>query len=332
MSTPISVPQFPTYFDVLLPRAGVRGHHYWAAGSATAVLGCVIAFGLTHQPQFLTTFLPLGLGIGLVPLVVRAGFSILLDWHPTATRFIQSDIEQFNQWFFSRFDAYIRGGDVLIAAAVYLIAAIAAFRASGAFSGMGPGGVTFASAVLAVSAFCCGVGIATLLRLANLVWSLGRYPVEVVAGPYGVSSTGPMLLKIYVLAGITWVIYTSSAGWNLSSGWVPVLILSVPAVALIFGSFVVAQIPLHRRMVEFKRGRVYEIESMLRELTPKKSSDLTEERLHQIAFLREECSKVTALPDWPFGWRSLSAAFATSIGSVAPTLIAFAMGQIFPSK
>lgn len=317
-----------SYFDRLRIRPRSGTYRSWAVAGLVAAGICASFYVLTGSVQFLTTFLPLALGIGLVPAAIRIGLAIVRDWEENAVRFVRADSGLFREWYRSRFIAYLNAWDVPAWGFAYFGAAAVAFRGGGAFDGLSGMGLILAYGILALSAFCCGVGVATVIRFANLIWGLGRYQVWVTKSPFGVLSTGPMLVRCYFLAGVIWCVYTSSAGWNLAAGWIPVIALSVPAITIILGSFVIAQIPLHRRMVECKRARMFELEEILQKFVPRIADDLTEERLKRLAFLRAELEAASSLPEWPFGWRSLSAVFATSIASVSPTLITFLLGRI----
>lgn len=316
------------YFDWLLPRQHPKGYRLWATLGVVLSGLCVVWYVYTGIYPFLTTFLPLAAGVAIVPVAVRAGHRMVCRWEATAARFVDATPDEFREWFTAQVTSYLRSWDVPALGVGYLLAAFFAFRSSGAFAGMTLSGRVFSAIVLLISAFCCGVGIATICRLAKIVWGLGRFKVEITSGSFGVTSTGPLLVRCYAIAGAVWCVYTSSAGWNLDAGWIPVIALAMPAVVIITGSFVICQIPLHVRMLEYKRERTYAIEALIDKLEPDSASDLTEERVKQLEFLRSAADKVASLPEWPFGWRSLAAAFATSVGAVAPTLIGFFARQV----
>jgi hypothetical protein len=323
-------PRLLSYFDWLRPRPHPGGYRLWVFAGIVLSSFCIASYSLTGIISFVSTFLPLALGIIAVPIAIRLGYKIVTQWEQNAARFVVADQEEFREWFGSRIVAYLRSWDVPALGVLYFMVALLAFRSAGAFNEMSALGLTIAIVVLILSSFCCGVGIATIIRLASIVWSVGRYPVEVSSSKFGVRSTGPMLVRCYLLAGIVWCLYTSSAGWNLSAGWIPMLALAVPAIVIMTGTFILAQLPLHHRMLEYKRTRTFEIEELLKEITPIEADELTEERLNQVEFLRAEAEKIASLPEWPFGWQSLTGAFLASIGSLAPTLISFSLGQIFP--
>ncbi len=323
-------PRTLTYFDWLWLKQRPGGYRAWVILGLGLTALCIILYYQTGMLTYITTFLPLSLGVVGVPIAIRLGYRIVVGWEASAVRFVVVKPQAFHDWFGNQIVAYLRSWDVPLFGLVYLLAASVAFHYSGAFAGMSALDLTAAGFVLAVSAFCCGIGVATIIRLARIVWRLGQFQVEVTASRFGVKSTGPMLLRCYLLAGVIWCLYTSSAGWNLTAGWIPMLALAVPAILIITGSFVIAQLPLHHRMLEYKRARTYEIESFLKELAPRTSEDLTEERLKQLEFLRSEADKIAALPEWPFGWWSLTGAFMASVVSVSPTIIGFVLGQLFP--
>lgn len=72
---------------------------------------------------------------------------------------------------------------------------------------------------------------------------------------------------------------------------VPVWILVSSTLPLIIGSFLVCQIPLHNRMLEYKKNELLRIENLLqKELEIHKFNDFTEERRAKIDFLERRKS------------------------------------------
>jgi hypothetical protein len=106
-----------------------------------------------------------------------------------------------------------------------------------------------------------------------------------------------------------------------------VLLLALPTLPLIVGTFVLSQIPLHLAMVDSKRSEIQGIELMLEELMAERVSELTQDRREAITFLQRQRTEAEALPEWPFG----SKAFASIGGSTLTAILPMVLKMLFPT-
>jgi hypothetical protein len=144
---------------------------------------------------------------------------------------------------------------------------------------------------------------------------------------FGVLSVGNALFKVWMIIGAIWAIYTATAfvGYIGDSEkdifWLePMLLLAYPTLPFILGSFVVCQIPLHRKMLAFKQAEITRIDQMLDDIRPSKVAQITGDRMDQIGFLEKQKEQLRALPDWPFSKISLLGTGASSFAAVLPMI------------
>src|SRR6266496_4236104 len=322
---------YPTYFDILLGRLQHRALWVWISASLLCT-GLAYAFYLrTGLNKFLGTFTFLALGIGVTPIAMRAGYSIILNWKIIIPDFIKDGYERrfdIYDWVDRQFDEFARSHIPVFFGGAYALFALAVFALSGAFESLtSPLAVTCRIIVL-VSGFACGIGLCTIGYLGRLIWRLGQYDVRISEHGFGILSTGRTLLKCYLIIAIVWCVYTGSATGGLKQGWVPIALLTLPAVTFFVGSFIVCQIPLHERMVIAKRMELCRLEDLLARLAPHTYSDLDKERTEKIKFVNSEVQRVKNLPEWPFSLGSISGILISALLAVAQKILRLALSEI----
>lgn len=150
--------------------------------------------------------------------------------------------------------------------------------------------------------------------------------IRVEKHKFGILSTGIVLVKCWFIIVVVWCFFAVSAIFGLQTislkTWLtsmPVWVLATPTLPLIIGSFLVCQIPLHNRMVEYKMKEIQRIEILQEGLVIHKSDGLTEEYRAKIEFLERQKSLVSGLPEWPF---SLITLISISASSFMPFILA----------
>jgi len=205
--------------------------------------------------------------------------------------------------------------------------AIAAFRLGGLFVGLSQPELAVAYVFVGLTSYVCALGLLSVRQLTKLIRLLGNYEVLVTAHQFGVMSAGSLLVDGVIDAGVIWCLYTATATVCLSSGLVPSLVLAAPALTFFVLAFLTAQVPLHRRMLDFKRSEVRKIEMTLRSLDGNDPAG-DESRRMQIEFLEKRRDAVLLLPEWPFSWSSLFAVVASSAASLAAPLLKFTTSEV----
>lgn len=325
-----------TYFDLLLGRFKDRALWVW---TSISLLGCgaaYISYLGTGLHKFLSTFMCLALGIGAVPLAMRMVYSITLNWTVIIPDFARDGCDHSSEiysWIDNEFKELEQSWIPVIFASAYALFALVVFAVSGAFDSLTSLLLALVSVVIVlISGFACGIGLCLMGYLGRLIWRLGyhlgKYKLRISEHGFGVLSTGRTLLKGYMIIALVWCIYTGSATGGLKQGWVPVGLLSLPAVIFFIGSFIICQIPLHARMVIAKRTELHELEDILTRLAPHSADDLNTERRKKIEFVNSELQRVKSLPEWPFSIGSISGIAISGLLTVAPQVVKLALSQI----
>lgn len=310
-----------------------KGHPYcfWTAVACACFCITLACYHLNGSFVFLCAGVPIAIGTLLVPWGVRLGYRIVRNWEPNLRAFVSvPEKTQATEWFNLEL-IHLRGSRIVIGlgflAAVF---AVMSFEFGGAFEGLSIIYALLLAAIVAFGGFISFIGIFSTFWLSRMVWRLGRFKLNVENDPFGVPSIGGLLGKCYFIAAFIWCFFSSSAALGLKTGWIPMAMLAVPSLAFFIGSFIVCQIPVHNRMVEYKRAEVSKLSDLLQELKPQRPEDLTEERRQRIEFYSAQKAALISLPEWPFSWKSAFGVGLSGVLSVLPTL--FEIGsKLFPA-
>jgi len=327
--------KYPTYFDLLLGRFEDRALWFWVSISLIGVATSYIFYLKTGLNRFLGTFMFLALGIGAVPIAMRAAYSITLNWTAIIPDFIKDGSDHMSdicKWIDRQFNELKQSRTPVIFAIAYSVFALVVFALGGAFESLTLRLELICILIVLISGFTCGIGLCVMGYLGRLIWRLGHYlgqfDVRISDHSFGILSTGRTLLKCYIIIAIVWCIYTGSATAGLKQGWVPIGLLSLPAICFFIGSFIICQIPLHAQMVNVKRTELRHLEGILTKLSPSSDDDLDAGLTKKIEFLNSELQRVKNLPEWPFSAGSISGILMSALLTVAPQVVKLALSQI----
>jgi hypothetical protein len=120
-------------------------------------------------------------------------------------------------------------------------------------------------------------------------------------------SIGALLWCLFMLAATQEGVRLQRVAW-----------LPVAAAAVLIGSFVLCQLPLHQAMVRYKAGQVQRLEPFLRDLLNKGIEHLAPDEMQRVRFIEERIALAAKLPEWPAGWGSLVR--VSWLSSLAPVL------------
>lgn len=305
-----------------------RPYLSWLGIGLVLAVGAVAAYGSSGEPIFLKTGAPLAVGTCLIPLVARYAKGQLEDWASRLGRFVDADPGEVRAVFDATLAHAYRRPPCEVAGTLVVAIALPAFILGGFFQGLAPGERFVLGMQIAIAAFASGVGLYSMAVLSRIVARVGAFPVKVESHPYGVLSTGSMLVRCYLVAGAIWFVISLSASWDLGRGWITLATIAVPALFGIVGSFVAAQLPLHRRMLEFKRERVEALTRELHALLPGSAELLSEDRQRSIRFLEERIDATVRLPAWPFGLRGVLGVLGSLVMSVLPAIVQVVLGLV----
>jgi hypothetical protein len=331
------MPPPPTYLESLA--GSIAGHASllpWVLASALGLAVSAWIFSSTRHWIDLGTVGAFALTLALVPAAMRIIFSILWEWTQRVKDFVRVESAQesgVTSWICKQFDVFLDSIAPLAFGIVYAAFALFVYDKTGAFTGLSTRQAMASAVVVWLGSFVCGVGLTSIFYLGRFIWRLGRrYPIRVTPHAHGIISTGDTLLQCYLIVAVVWAVYTSSAVWNLSGRVFPLLALSLPALTGFVSSFIICQIPLHERMVEEKRARLKELDTLLQNLSPVQIDELTEVRREQVAFCVAEIDRVANWPEWPFRLRSFSGVVGAAFGAVAPSLFDLVLPRLIGKR
>lgn len=316
---------YPMYLEKLATSRRVLHLWTWVAIGGVAATIPLLGFLRWHNHAMLSTFTLQGACIALVPLVMKGIYAILLSWAQFLPTFLRKDSatsSDYERWIRHQFERLNNSSVPRHFGIGSAVITVILFWLGGALDELHSVMLVVCLAILLVSSFVYGVGLASLFFLGQTIWRLGReFPVRVSEHSFGVLSVGRTLVKCYALVAIVWCCYAASGTWESGGGWIPMLPLVVTTLIFFVSSFVVCQLPLHDRMVECKRATLLELDDLLERLTPTVPIDMSQERQRQVDFCVAEIKRVHKWPEWPFSTSNLSGVVGISIGAITPQII-----------
>ena len=321
-----------TWFEVhqLFWRSSTDGA--WRLLGLIVILLSAIGWLLSQNIRFLTTFLPVALGSFLIPGFTKTACNILTSYELNIVRFVVDvDPTEIREWYKYRFEEYVTSKLNYGAACIFSIIATLAMGFGGVFTNFDGFLLIISTTIMVYATLVCGLGLMSIFYLARMVWMIGKsFSVRVGLHDTNILMTGSMLLRIYVMAAVIWLIYSFSGVLYLTVNFIPLSILSAPAVMFIIGSFVIAQVPLHHRMRDYKHHRLAYLQDQLDSLLTQSIGSLDEQTVIKLELYLQLLSRTAKLPTWPFGYASFSGIVLTAFGAVSPLIINIA-SQIITS-
>ena len=258
--------------------------------------------------------------IGLIPLALAYTKRLLAEWLECLLHFVQLGRLEILQWFASQTRNVFDTRSNLAIGAVGGIFVLWFERMDEAFVQVSI--LYWAVVVLAsfVMTTLAGFGLVVMVKVAMLVGRVGRLPIYISTSPYGVLSTGTVLVRgfavataVYIVALLTMVLRTRHPNWLILS-W------AVAIAALYVVLFLLPQLNIHRQMVAVKRRALLSIETQLQrhlevfDANPNKAMGDVNEAL------RKRRADIEALPEWPFNWRNFGSVLGLAASSTLPVV------------
>jgi len=301
-------------------------------GSSGAVVWLLIGFGamlvvnltllfIERDPRLIPSMMAKTLCIGLIPIAVVYSKQLLAEWLTCLVHFVELEPAKALEWFARHIrSVFLARSTTIWGLLVGLFILLFEYQ-DGAFGQrtlFGRGITVLAS--LAMTSLA-GVALTIMVKAAILVSKVGRLPIYVSASPYGLLSTGNMLVKtfgaatgVYVVAVLTMVLRTGSRPTP------PIVLWALFVAALYLGMFLFPQWTIHESMVAFKRHRLIQTENQLRihlaefDKTPNKATN------DMIQALRHRRDELQSLPDWPFNWKNFTSILGLAFSSTIPMI------------
>ena len=341
MESPRSVPTVVPLVVDRLP--GPLKQRALTCGGVALALFAVVSFGMAVHAKspraYLGLCVPVAIGLLSVPWAFQFAYGRFFEWSKNVKTFArplsrskdsESQGNDVESWIVDQL-SFFRGSTAMYGTGLVLVGwTLLAFYLGGYFSELNSREVTFFCILTCLSAFLAGLGLHAVYGGGRVIWRFGKgkYKILVRGHKFGVLSTGRMLGEcLFVISLVCMVYYTSAVLgekhpytdfriWNA-----PLLMLIVPTAGFLFASFIVCQIPLHRRMIEFKRDELAKVELILDDLKIRADSKVTSELRDNIKFYDDRRLEILALPEWPFGFKSMLGAVGSSVTVVLPSVL-----------
>lgn len=293
-------------------------YFFWMACFVIAVAGSVFfAKNLADPRPYIGLCVAQSAGFLTVPLAFRLCYGIFFKWGETIESFMVPNTPGTLLKWFKQEICFFEGSGAMYSVGICLgLLASFGFYAGDYLSNYSLSAAVYAYTIIFTTAFLAGIGVFAMCCASRVIWRIGKLRdtrIHVETHKFGILSTGTVLAKIWFIIILVWCVYNLSAIFGLQvinmNTWltsVPVWILVPSTLPLIIGSFLVCQVPLHNRMLEYKKNELRRIENLLlKELEIHKFDDFTEERISKIDFLERRKSFFLQLPEWPFSMRTL---------------------------
>ncbi len=306
-------------------------YYFWATCFVIAIAGSFFfAKDLSNPRSYLGLCILHSVGFLTVPLAFMFCYRIFLKWSKTIENFLVPDIPNTILNWFRQELRFFEGCSVMYFTGICLgILAVLGFYSESYLINYPLPSTIYCYLIIFATAFLAGIGLYAMCCASRVIWRIGKLQdmnIRVEKHKFGILSTGIVLVKCWFIIVVVWCFFAMSAifGFQTISMkiWLTsmtVWILAAPTLPLIIGSFLVCQIPLHNRMVEYKRKEIQRIETLQEELVIHKSDGLTEEYRAKIEFLERQKALFSGLPEWPF---SVITLISISASSFMPIFIA----------
>lgn len=315
-----------TPFDKLVPFFRRRPNIFYLSLSFFSIItSYLISFDSIENLKIL---LPLSIGIGIIPYFVKRGAVSLYSWKEESAEFLNIDVVEIDKFYKHIFEKFSNLLIALPASLVFMMIAIIIYFLSNAFSEFSTFKYIISWIIFLLSTFICGIGIISILHLVHFFRDLGKYPVRVTNTQFGVMMSGKKLFNCYIMGCTVWFIYSISSLGTILYSLFPLYFLSIPSLIFLIGSFLFAQYPLHKRMLEYKRNRSKGIIKLIDSLYPDSDSGVTKEKLELIESLSDLSDDISKLPEWPFNLKTIIGVLTGALGAISPALISFGLDNL----
>jgi hypothetical protein len=309
------------YFERLFTPAGAYPVVAWVALAAVLLVPSYLAWSEALSGRFFRQVGPVVVGLASIPLVVRYCYERLTRWHASLPEFLRPRPGEFAEWLERKHLQVSRNARPTLLGIGIMLVAHLAFPSLSA-------GLPFREALIfqgltLIGAFFAGVGLYHVAAFGVLIWHLGDFEITVDDQPSGVRSVGGLMSTCWSLAALVWCLFTSTAVMHDGIRVHAVLYLSIPCALVLIASFVICQVPLHRRMAAYKAAEVKRLRALLVPLSVKGIDQLVADEMARIRFIEQRIARAAKLPEWPFHWGALLRVSSLSLSFVLPHAASF---------
>jgi hypothetical protein len=179
------------------------------------------------------------------------------------------------------------------------------------------------------SAFSAWMALTVVFRAVVVISKIGRrYDFDLTVYEEGVLIFGDIILKAYLVIiaivlqyQFTVLLFPSGAGLFGRLTSLPILLIGLPTIGFVFGSFFFCQWGFHKRLVALKaaqRRRLGPFFAIYRN----GEGQLSYDDLIRLNYARAELQHLERIPDWPVGRiGNITATLTAVISAVMPTVL-----------
>ena len=301
---------------------------FWVlVGIALILLGAFL-FHRTGQVLFIRSTPFLAIGISSMPFACRLGLRIMESWRLPLIHALDGESTEFEKWWESRLSRVYSTTPFLLAGLLGVPVALAAFRLGAYFDGLHGSELSIYCCFVSGAAFCAGVGMYSIIFVAHTVYLLGDFHYRVTGHSYGLSRVGSGLAHCYLLAAGLWTVIAASGSAYRPGTYAPLAFIGPPSLILIIASFLLCQLPLHARMVDFKRSQLFENDRRVAEERSRWLASAPGSDCGSLESAQEQLEVTNSLPEWPFHWQALLGVSAAALGPFAGGAAKMAIGAL----
>ena len=307
-----------TWLDCPALLGRVFGVGGWLVLAFTLMLASNVALIIERDQHLIASMMAKTLCVGLIPLTLVYVKRLLGGWLECVVHFVDLETPETLGGFATQIQRlFVARSNIAIAVVVGGVILLFEYY-DGAFVQVS----TWNWLVVLLSSFVmttfAGFGLVVITKGAVLVSRVGRLPLHVSSSPYGVLSTGTMLVKafvvatgVYMVALLTMVFRTRHPDWLILS-WA----LAVAGFYVLM--FLLPQWSIHYRMVAFKRQALLAVEMQLQRYLKVFDAGPDKATSDIVDALRKRRDEVVALPEWPFNWKNFSSVLGLAASSTLP--------------
>lgn len=315
-------PNAITPFERIFPISKINNLYIWIFLSTVSIFYSIISFQYSKIP--LLILLPLGIGIAIIPIFVKIGATIIWNWKDSASHFILDPNNELDLYYKNKFDNFSRiKKSYLIFLILAIFSIVLIYYSAGAFNELTLFEKSICWSIFSIAVFICGIGALSIYHLFSFFWGIGKFKVIIESHQFGVMSSGQKLFSCYLMGCIVWFLYSITGLEILEISALAMYTLSLPSFVILILSFVGAQIPLHRRMLEFKKERLENLQSIIKIHFPQNQQTVSKEQLELLKQLNELSSDAQNLPNWPFNLKTFIGVVGGALGAISPTILSF---------
>lgn len=259
--------------------------------------------------------------VGLIPLALVCVKRLLGGWLECVLHFVQLGHRDIQEWFASQIEKLFLARSNLAIGIVVGVLILWFERIDNAFVQVS----VWRQVVVVLASFVmttlAGFSLVIMVKGAMLVSRVGRLPIYVSTSPYGVLSTGTMLVRAFVVATSVYMVALLTMVLRSQHPDQFILSWAIAVAALYVVMFLLPQWSIHRRMVAVKRQWLLRVETQLQRYWVAFDANPDKPTGDVIETLRKRRDEIVALPEWPFNWKNIGSVLGLAASSTLPIVV-----------